>query len=115
MPIYEYACRDCDHRFEELVSSSGTTIIACPECTSDDVQKLFSTFSAKFVGGDMPRMSGGGGGCCGGGCGWGGHGPGRARAASGGRRKLAGMIAVEADTRRAELARLTAEWSTCRA
>ena len=73
MPIFEYACRACDHRFEELVSSSGGTIVACPECTSGDVQKLFSTFSTKFVGGDMPRKSGGGGGCCGGGCGCGGH------------------------------------------
>ena len=29
MPIYEYACRSCEHRFEELVSSHGT-LVACP-------------------------------------------------------------------------------------
>ena len=70
MPIYEYACRSCSHRFEELVSSSGT-VIACPDCTSDQVEKLFSRFSATTVGGDMPAVrpsGGGGGGCCGGGC-----------------------------------------------
>jgi putative FmdB family regulatory protein len=70
MPIYEYACKGCDHTFEELVSSSGATLVACPNCTSADVEKLFSTFAAHGIGGDMPRSAGGGGGgCCGGGCG----------------------------------------------
>ena len=72
MPIYEYACRSCEHRFEELVSSYGT-LVACPECTSGEVEKLLSTFSARTAGG-APALrapvggGGGGGGCCGGGC-----------------------------------------------
>jgi putative FmdB family regulatory protein len=71
MPIFEYTCTACEHRFEELVSSSGGTLVACPQCASADVSKLFSSFATKSVGGDMPRaaMGGGGGGCCGGGCG----------------------------------------------
>ncbi len=72
MPIYEYACRACDHRFEELVSSYGT-LVACPQCTSGEVEKLLSTFSAARSAAPAfaaPRPSGGGGGgCCGGGCG----------------------------------------------
>jgi putative FmdB family regulatory protein len=72
MPIYEYACRSCEHRFEELVSRYGT-LVACPQCTSGDVSQLLSTFSARTVGGDQPAprvpAGGGGGGCCGGGCG----------------------------------------------
>jgi putative FmdB family regulatory protein len=75
MPIYEYTCSTCAHRFEELVSSDGRTLVACPECASSDVTKLFSSFAMRTtsVGGDMPRtsMGGGGGGCCGGGCGCG--------------------------------------------
>ena len=74
MPIYEYACQSCDHRFEELVSSYGT-LVACPQCTSGEVEKLLSTFSAKVAGGapalGRPAMGGGGmggGGCCGGSC-----------------------------------------------
>ena len=73
MPIYEYACQSCDHRFEELVSSYGT-LVACPQCTSGEVEKLLSTFSAKVAGGapalGKPAMGGGGmgGGCCGGSC-----------------------------------------------
>jgi putative FmdB family regulatory protein len=72
MPIYEYACRSCEHRFEELVSRHGT-LVACPQCTSGEVSQLLSTFSARTVGGDSPMVrpaaGGGGGGCCGGGCG----------------------------------------------
>jgi putative FmdB family regulatory protein len=71
MPIYEYACRSCEHQFEELVSSYGT-LVACPQCTSGDVSQLLSTFSSRTVGGDQPApraTGGGGGGCCGGGCG----------------------------------------------
>jgi putative FmdB family regulatory protein len=69
MPIFEYTCQACDHRFEELVSSSGGRIVACPECSSDHVERLFSTFATTSIGGDMPRSAGGGGGCCGGSCG----------------------------------------------
>jgi putative FmdB family regulatory protein len=71
MPIYEYACRSCDHRFEELVSSYGT-LVACPQCTSGEVEKLLSAFTARTAGGApalRPPSGGGGGGCCGGGCG----------------------------------------------
>jgi putative FmdB family regulatory protein len=71
MPIYEYRCESCSHRFEELVASNGSTVVACPECTSPEVVKLFSTFAMHAVGGDMPRQAGSGGGCCGGGCGCG--------------------------------------------
>jgi putative FmdB family regulatory protein len=73
MPIYEYTCSACDHRFEELVSADGRTLVACPQCSSPEVTKLFSTFAMRTAGGDMPRsaMAGGGGGCCGGGCGCG--------------------------------------------
>ena len=55
MPIYEYACRSCEHRFEELVSSYGT-LVACPQCTSGEVSQLLSTFSARTVGGDQPAL-----------------------------------------------------------
>ncbi len=73
MPVYEYQCEACDSRFEELVLSSSM-VVACPECTSTDLQKLLSTFQRTRVGGDMPVTAGApapraGGGCCGGGCG----------------------------------------------
>ncbi len=72
MPVYEYQCATCEHQFEELVLS-GSTVVACPECTSTDLQKLLSKFQRTRVGGDMPAPSSApaprAGGCCGGGCG----------------------------------------------
>ncbi len=76
MPVYEYQCTGCDHVFEELVSASGTTIVACPSCTSTDLEKLLSRFQRSRGGGDVPAASTSAaapraGGCCGGGCGCG--------------------------------------------
>jgi putative FmdB family regulatory protein len=73
MPVYEYQCATCDTQFEELVLSSSM-VVACPECTSTDLQKLLSTFQRTRGGGDMPVTAGAApapraGGCCGGGCG----------------------------------------------
>jgi len=40
MPIYEYACRSCAHKFEQLVRSGDTP--ACPSCRSVDLERLLS-------------------------------------------------------------------------
>jgi putative FmdB family regulatory protein len=40
MPLYEYACRDCEHTFETLVFDGET--VECPECRSDRLQRLLS-------------------------------------------------------------------------
>ena len=40
MPLYEYACRDCDHTFEELVF--GKEAVACPRCQGAKVERLLS-------------------------------------------------------------------------
>jgi putative FmdB family regulatory protein len=45
MPMYEYKCSECEHQFEELVSS-GTVSVACPKCGSEKTQKLLSVFAA---------------------------------------------------------------------
>jgi len=43
MPIYEYECRGCGHQFELLVLK--TTVAACPECQSQDLEQLLSGFA----------------------------------------------------------------------
>jgi putative FmdB family regulatory protein len=72
MPIYEYACMECEQHFEELVRSDEQ-VVACPECGAVKVLKQLSTFAV--VGASAkPSFSGpagGGGGCCGGSCGCG--------------------------------------------
>ncbi len=44
MPVFEYKCLKCGHKFEELVL--GKKKIKCPKCHGE-VKKLFSTFSAQ--------------------------------------------------------------------
>ena len=41
MPIFEYDCRACAHRFEKLVPRYDARV-SCPECESTDVAKLKS-------------------------------------------------------------------------
>ncbi|HLK50993.1 MAG TPA: zinc ribbon domain-containing protein [Bryobacteraceae bacterium] len=44
MPIYEYECRQCGHRFEYLVLSS-TRAAECPACKHKDLTQLISLCS----------------------------------------------------------------------
>jgi putative FmdB family regulatory protein len=46
MPMYEYQCRECGHRFERLVRSRRDRPSACPHCGARNPEKQFSTFSA---------------------------------------------------------------------
>ena len=41
MPIYEYECSGCGHRFEFLVLPSSPTP-ECPECQEKDLKRLIS-------------------------------------------------------------------------
>jgi putative FmdB family regulatory protein len=46
VPIYEFECRSCGHRFEELVGSHvgvATEDVRCPECRKAEVERLVST------------------------------------------------------------------------
>jgi putative FmdB family regulatory protein len=44
MPLYEYQCRACGQQFEALVRG-GSTLPACPECQSQDLERLLSMFA----------------------------------------------------------------------
>ena len=71
MPIYEYACMECEDHFEELVRRDDQ-VVTCPSCGAAKVLKQLSSFAV--VGArSAPGFGGptGGGGCCGGSCGCG--------------------------------------------
>lgn len=42
MPFYEYKCKSCEHRFEELQSMDDEPIKACPKCKKEEVEKLIA-------------------------------------------------------------------------
>jgi putative FmdB family regulatory protein len=46
VPIYEFACQSCGHRFEELVGSHvrlEAADVVCPECGAAKVERQLST------------------------------------------------------------------------
>lgn len=46
MPLYEYECRKCGSRFEELVASSAAAdAVRCRQCDSRRVERLLSAFA----------------------------------------------------------------------
>lgn len=47
MPIYEYACRKCSAKFEQLVRSmkSAEDPVKCPKCGSDQTARSLSVFA----------------------------------------------------------------------
>jgi putative FmdB family regulatory protein len=43
MPLFEYQCQECGHRFEALVLGCRQPD-RCPRCDAPKVEKQFSTF-----------------------------------------------------------------------
>jgi putative FmdB family regulatory protein len=43
LPIFEYVCRDCHHRFETLVTAGRQP--TCPACRSQGLEKQLSVFA----------------------------------------------------------------------
>ena len=54
MPLFEYACRECDHHFELLVRESTT--LECPKCSSTELDKQLSVFAVSVPSSGSARM-----------------------------------------------------------
>ena len=75
MPVYEYRCKACGKKTEDLVLAGDAAgyVPECAHCGSHDLSRLLSTFAAHGAptspceGGVCPSMAGEGGGGCGGG------------------------------------------------
>jgi putative FmdB family regulatory protein len=62
MPLYEYRCESCDHRFEVLQRmGEGNERLTCPRCGAGEPSKQFSTFASAASGGGTAASFGGGG------------------------------------------------------
>jgi putative FmdB family regulatory protein len=66
MPIFEYLCKDCGHKFERIVPRYDSAV-DCSHCNSAKVEKQLSVFAV--AGGspsqDFEASAGGGCGHCG--------------------------------------------------
>ena len=60
MPVYEYRCRDCGRVREVFQRSAGTDSLTCPDCGSERLERLLSTFTVV-----NPAVGGGATTCCG--------------------------------------------------
>jgi putative FmdB family regulatory protein len=49
MPLYEYQCENCEHRFEKIQKYTDPPPDACPKC-GGPVRKLFSSPAIQFKG-----------------------------------------------------------------
>ena len=50
MPIYEYRCNACDHKFEALQKFSDAPLVTCPACANDALVKLVSAAGFQLKG-----------------------------------------------------------------
>ncbi|NWJ46994.1 MAG: zinc ribbon domain-containing protein [Chloroflexi bacterium] len=50
MPMYDYACNNCGHRFEKSQSMSESPLKVCPECSTEALRKVFSPTGLVFKG-----------------------------------------------------------------
>ena len=50
MPLYEYQCEACGHRFEVIQKFSDDLVSVCPNCGKGPVVKLLSSPAIQFKG-----------------------------------------------------------------
>jgi putative FmdB family regulatory protein len=62
MPIYEYECGSCGHRFEAIQKMSDPVLKDCPSCGQSGLKKLISAagFQLKGTGWYATDFKGGG-------------------------------------------------------
>ena len=49
MPLYEYQCKSCSHRFEKIQKFSDAPVRKCPKC-GKAVERLVSSSAIQFKG-----------------------------------------------------------------
>jgi putative FmdB family regulatory protein len=54
VPTYQYACTECDHRFEAVQSFSDDALSVCPVC-GGKLRKVFSSVGIVFKGSGFYR------------------------------------------------------------
>lgn len=50
MPIYEYQCQQCGHKFDKLQKISDDPLLDCPDCGKPELKKLVSAAGFRLKG-----------------------------------------------------------------
>ncbi len=50
MPLYEYLCHACAHRFERIVKFSDAQLTVCPQCGKSAIDQVISAPAVQFKG-----------------------------------------------------------------
>jgi len=58
MPMYEYRCRECGATYEQLRRmSDADRDLECPQCRSEEIERLLSVFATAGCGTGRGRFS----------------------------------------------------------
>ncbi len=58
MPVYEYQCNTCGHKFERLQSvNARPEETTCPQCNAVNAQRLMSAFASQIKGDHKPGFN----------------------------------------------------------
>ena len=58
MPLYEYHCEGCNHKFELIQSlSTKEEDTSCPRCNTQKAKRLMSAFASQIKGDHKPGFS----------------------------------------------------------
>jgi putative FmdB family regulatory protein len=63
MPLYEYECRECEHRFDRLSAMGAADEAACPSCGAANARRLISVIGGITGVAEAPAPMCGGGAC----------------------------------------------------
>jgi putative FmdB family regulatory protein len=50
VPLYEYRCKSCQHRFEKIQKFSDALVRLCPKCGKEAVEQTLSAPAVQFKG-----------------------------------------------------------------
>jgi putative FmdB family regulatory protein len=50
VPLYEYYCKACEHRFERIQKFSDPIVTVCPKCNKQAVEQVITAPAVQFKG-----------------------------------------------------------------
>ncbi|MDD4171137.1 MAG: zinc ribbon domain-containing protein [Syntrophomonas sp.] len=50
MPIFDFKCQECGHKFDLMISNADKDKAQCPQCGTTNLQQLLSSFSTSRLG-----------------------------------------------------------------